>query len=171
MAPQCLLPRFPMPLVADLLWEQLHHLHGVCGQKALRTHGSSALLHTLGKQEICGPAGWLPWSVSPALRQDCSTAKCCSQVQSKEAMLAGTGAGYLYIKDKSRGWRDGSVVKSAHCSFRELPLDSQHPGSGSQRPAAPFPGDLKPSPSLHGLCTNAVHINSHKLTHTHIHNK
>jgi hypothetical protein len=35
-------------------------------------------------------------------------------------------------KQKNRGWRDGSVVKSTDCSSRGLKFNSQQPHGGSQ---------------------------------------
>ena len=37
-----------------------------------------------------------------------------------------------YVKKKSGGWRDGSVVKSTDCSSRGSEFNSQHPYGGLQ---------------------------------------
>lgn len=49
------------------------------------------------------------------------------------------------IQRLPQGWRQGSVVKSAGCSFRRLGFDSQHPQGALLPSAIPLPKDPTPS--------------------------
>ena len=54
----------------------------------------------------------------------------------------------ISYKNKARGWRYGSVVKST-CSCRGPRFGSQNPHSSSQPPVTLVPEDLTPSSGLH----------------------
>lgn len=64
-------------------------------------------------------------------------------------------------------WRDCSVVTNTCCSCRESGMSSQNPRTqgNSQPPAAPVPGNLRPSSGPHRL----LHAHSADTDKTHMH--
>ena len=56
-------------------------------------------------------------------------------------------------------WRDSSMVKSIHCSQRELRFTSQQPCGGLQLSIIPIPLDWMPPLASACFCMHMVHIN------------
>lgn len=75
----------------------------------------------------------------------------------------------IFQRKWSKGWRDGSVLKSNGCSSRGAPSASQHPYGGSQGTLTLVPGDMTVSSGLHRLQahmwytdTQGYNMNTHK---------
>lgn len=69
-------------------------------------------------------------------------------------------------KNKARGRKGGSAVKSIVCSSRQPKFNSQPPAGGSHPYITPVLGDLAPTSGLHGHCTHMVHEHTCRDTYT-----
>lgn len=63
---------------------------------------------------------------------------------------------FCTLKICKRDWRDGSVVKSTHCTCRGPMFSSQHSQGHSQPSETLVPGNLTGSPGLCGHCMYMV---------------
>jgi hypothetical protein len=69
------------------------------------------------------------------------------------------------LKQLNKGWKDGLVVQSTYCSFRDLSSYLASGSGGSQPPVTPYPKDVMLLSDLLGHMHKPSQTQTHRQTH------